>query len=109
MKKFCLSLDLIDDPELISEYEKYHQNVWPEVKQSILDSGITNMEIYRIQNRLVMIIDTNENFSFETKNELDNNNPKVQEWEKLMSKFQQQLPDSKPGEKWLLMDKVFSL
>ena len=109
MKKYCLALDMVDDPELIAEYEKYHQNVWTEVKQSILDSGITNMEIYRIQNRLVMIIDTNENFSFETKNELDNKNLKVQEWEKLMSKFQQQLPDSKPGEKWLLMDKVFSL
>lgn len=109
MKKYCLALDMVDDPELIAEYEKYHENVWPEIKQSILDSGITNMEIYRVQNRLIMIIETNENFSFENKNELDNNNPKVQEWEKLMSKFQQQLPNSKPGEKWLLMDKVFSL
>lgn len=109
MKKFCLALDLIDDPKLISEYEKYHQNVWPEIKQSILDSGIINMEIYRVQNRLMMIIEADENFSFEAKNELDNNNTKVQEWENLMSKFQQQLPNSKPGEKWLLMDKVFSL
>ncbi|MFL9832527.1 L-rhamnose mutarotase [Chryseobacterium terrae] len=109
MKKYCLALDMVDDSELIAEYEKYHQNVWPEIKQSILDSGITNMEIYRIHNRLIMIIETNENFSFEYKNELDNNNPKVQEWEKLMSKFQQQLPHSKPREKWQLMNKVFSL
>lgn len=109
MKKYCLALDLVDDPELIAEYEKYHQNVWPEIKQSILDSGITNMEIYRIQNRLIMIIETNENFSFEIKNELDQNNPKVQEWEELMWKFQQQLPNSKEGEKWRLMDRVFTL
>ena len=46
MNKFCFALDLIDDPELIAEYEKYHQNVWTEVKQSILNSGIINMEIY---------------------------------------------------------------
>ncbi|WP_312389116.1 L-rhamnose mutarotase [Chryseobacterium sp.] len=109
MKKYCLALDMVDDPELIAEYEKYHQDVWPEIKQSILDSGITNMEIYRVQNRLIMIIETDESFSFERKKEMDNNNPKVQEWEGLMSKFQQQLPNSKPGEKWQLMDKVFSL
>jgi L-rhamnose mutarotase len=109
MKKFCLALDLIDDPELIAEYEKYHQNVWPEVKQSILNSGITNMEIYRVQNRLFMIVEADENFSFEAKNEADKNNVKVQEWEELMWKFQQQLPNSKPDEKWQLMEKIFSL
>jgi len=109
MKKFCFALDLIDDPQSIAEYEKYHQNVWQQIKQSILDSGITSMEIYRIQNRLMMIIEVNDHFSFEAKNELDKNNPKVQEWEELMSKFQQQLPNSKPGEKWQLMDKIFSL
>ncbi|MDQ0593520.1 L-rhamnose mutarotase [Chryseobacterium ginsenosidimutans] len=109
MKKFCLALDLIDDSELIAEYEKYHQNVWPEVKQSILNSGITNMEIYRVQNRLFMMVEADENFSFEAKNEADKNNSKVQEWEELMWKFQQQLPNSKPGEKWQLMDKIFSL
>jgi len=109
MKKFCLALDLIDDPQSIAEYERYHQNVWPQIKQSILDSGITCMEIYRIQNRLMMIIEVNDHFSFEAKDELDKNNPKVQEWEELMSKFQQPLPNSKPGEKWQLMDKIFSL
>lgn len=109
MKKFCLALDLIDDPELIAEYENYHQMIWPEVKKSILDSGIVNMEIYRVQNRLFMIIEADENFSFEAKNEFDKNNAKVQEWEELMWKFQQQLPHSKTGEKWKLMDKIFSL
>jgi L-rhamnose mutarotase len=109
MKKFCLALDLIDDPELIAEYENYHQNIWPEVRQSVLDSGIINMEIYRVQNRLFMIIEAEDRFSFEAKNDLDQNNPKVQEWEELMCKFQQQLPHSKEGEKWQLMDKIFSL
>ncbi|SIQ91364.1 L-rhamnose mutarotase [Chryseobacterium sp. RU37D] len=109
MKRYCLALDLIDDPKLIAEYEKYHENIWPEIKQSILDSGITNMEIYRAQNRLFMIMETDEGFSFEAKNEADKNNPKVQEWEELMWKFQQPIRHSKPGEKWQLMDKIFSL
>lgn len=109
MKKFCLALDLVDNEKLVAEYEKYHQNIWPEIRQSILDSGITNMEIYRVQNRLMMIIEADENFSFEAKSEVDRSNPKVQEWEELMWKFQQQLPNSKPGEKWKLMNKIFSL
>jgi len=56
-----------------------------------------------------MIMEVNEHFSFATKAEADRQNPKVQEWENLMWKFQQALPDAKPGEKWLLMEKVFKL
>lgn len=109
MKRYCLALDLVDDPALIAEYEAYHQAVWPEIKASILDSGITNMEIYRLGNRLFMIMDTTDLFSFDTKSEMDRNNPKVQEWEQLMWKYQQALPQAKPGEKWLLMNKIFQL
>ncbi len=109
MRRYCLALDLNDDQKLISEYEDYHQNVWPEIKKSILDSGITSMEIYRTGNRLFMIMETNDNFSFEKKAAMDNSNPKVQEWEKLMWKFQSALPWAKDGEKWVMMDKIFTL
>jgi L-rhamnose mutarotase len=67
------------------------------------------MEIYRTGNRLFMIMETNENFSFEKKEAMDNANPKVQEWEQLMWKYQQGIPGSKPGEKWVLMKKIFDL
>ncbi len=107
MKKHCLALDLKDDPELIAAYEEYHRNVWPEVLQSLSDSGIQNMEIYRISNRLFMIIEVEDSFSFEQKAKLDKGNVKVQEWEVLMWEYQQALPIAKPGEKWLPMDKIF--
>jgi L-rhamnose mutarotase len=107
--KYCLALDLKDDPQLIHEYEKYHQHVWDEIRKSITDSGITNMEIYRTGNRLFMIMETNENFSFEKKAARDHADPKVQEWEQLMWKFQQPLPWAKDGEKWILMEKIFQL
>lgn len=108
-RKYCLALDLIDQPELIKEYEKYHQQVWPEIIKSIKDAGIVQMEIFRTANRLFMIMETNSNFDFEKKAKDDRSNPKVQEWENLMWKYQQALPGSKPGEKWILMDKIFSL
>jgi L-rhamnose mutarotase len=107
MKRYCLALDLKDDPALIAAYEKYHEDVWPEILESIRDSGIENMQIYRTGNRLFMIMEVNENFSFEAKGKADSSNDKVQEWEKLMWKYQQSLPWAKPGEKWILMEKLF--
>jgi L-rhamnose mutarotase len=107
MKRHCLALDLKNDVELIAAYEEYHRNVWPEVLQSLSDSGIQNMEIYRISNRLFMIIEVKDGFSFEDKAKLDANNTKVQDWEVLMWNYQQALPIAKPGEKWLPMDKIF--
>jgi len=109
MKRYCLTVDLKDDAELIAEYEAYHREVWPEIKQSILDSGITNMEIYRFDNHLFMIMETNDSFTFERKAAMDAANVKVQEWEQLMWKFQQPLKNAKPGEKWVLMEKIFEL
>jgi len=109
MKRHCLTVDLKDDAELIAEYEAYHREVWPEIKKSILDSGITNMEIYRFDNHLFMIMETDDSFTFERKAAMDVANAKVQEWEQLMWKFQQPLKNAKPGEKWVLMEKIFEL
>lgn len=107
--RYCLALDLKDDPALIREYEYYHKSVWPEIKKSISDSGIIDMQIYRTGNRLFMIMEVDDTFSFTRKESMDGINEKVQEWEQLMWKFQQPLPWSKPGEKWVLMDKIFQL
>ena len=108
-RRYCLTLDLKNDPGLIAEYCRHHESVWPEIKKSILDSGIEAMEIYLLGNRLFMIMEVNDRFSFQSKTLADNSNPKVQEWETLMWKFQQPLPQAKPGEKWLLMDQIFKL
>ena len=108
-RRYCLALDLKNDPKLIAEYKKYHQKIWPEITQSIKQSGIEDLEIYLLGTRLFMIMEVNNSFSFEAKGTTDRNNPKVQEWEQLMWKFQQPLPQAKPGEKWLLMERIFKL
>jgi len=109
MKRYCLALDLVNDEQKVAAYEEWHSKVWPEIKASITDAGISQMEIYRTGNRLFMIMETSDGFSFEKKAAMDAANPKVQEWERLMWDFQQALPWAKPGEKWILMDKIFSL
>lgn len=107
MKKYCLALDLKNDPALIAEYESHHRKVWPEILESIRSSGIERMEIFRAFNRLFMIMEVNDSFSFSKKAKADAENAKVVEWEKLMWNYQQALPFAKPGEKWVLMEKIF--
>ena len=108
-RRYCLTLDLKDDPALIAEYRKHHEKVWPEIIKSIKNSGIEVMEIYLLGARMFMIMEVNESFSFDAKAAADRANPKVQEWEQLMWKFQQALPQAKPGEKWIRMERIFKL
>jgi len=107
--KYCLALDLVKDAALIAEYEAWHRDVWPEIKASILDSGIESMEIYRLEDRLFMIMEVSLEFSFERKAAMDAANPAVQRWEELMWKYQVAIPGGKAGEKWRLMDRIFLL
>jgi L-rhamnose mutarotase len=109
MKRYCLTLDLKNDPQLIAEYDAHHRAVWPEVLRSIRDSGITAMQIYRLGTRLVMIMETTDAFDFEKKAAADSSNVRVQEWESLMWRYQQALPGSAAGEKWKLMENIFDL
>jgi L-rhamnose mutarotase len=109
MRRYCLTLDLKDDPELIQEYRRRHEQVWPEITESIRNSGMVDMEIYLLGTRMFMIIEAGDGFSFAAKAEADRNDPRVQEWEELMWKFQQPLPQAKPGEKWILMEQIFKL
>ncbi len=107
--RYCLALDLKEDPQLIKEYEDHHKKIWPEIALSIKQSGITSMEIYRLQNRLFMIMETTQDFSFEQKQIADDQNPTVQKWEQMLWHYQQALPGSKEGEKWRLMNKIFEM
>ena len=108
-RRFCLTLDLKDDPALIAEYKHYHEKVWPEITQSLKDAGVLDMEIYLLGTRMFMIMDVDAGFSFIKKANMDLDNPKVREWEDLMGKFQNPLPNASPVERWQVMEKVFEL
>ena len=108
-RRFCFALDLKDDPDLIQQYEAYHRpdGIWPEITAHLHRVGIKLMEIYRTGNRLFMIMEVRDDFTFEKKDKLDEGNPKVAEWEALMWTFQQALPWATKYEKWVVMEPIF--
>lgn len=109
MQRFCLTLDLRPDPDLIAQYVEHHRAVWPEIQQSIRDAGVLDMQIYSSGNRLFMIMDTSDDFTLERKAAMDAANPKVLEWERLMGRFQQVDQSADPTTRWVRMHKVFQL
>ena len=109
MPRHCLTLDLKNDKIAISEYKRYHVKIWPEVKQSLFDAGVEQMEIYLLGTRMFMIMDVNDSFSLSAKAAKDLANAKVQEWETIMHGFQQQLPEARADQYWMEMERVFSL
>ena len=108
-EKYCFALDLKEDETLMEAYIEHHKKVWPEILQQIKSTGVELMEIYQVSNRLFMIMETTADFSLEAKAAMDKSDPKVQEWEELMSNYQQVLPNAKPGEKWVQMELIFNL
>ena len=111
MKRYCFALDLKEDPELIEEYKRYHtaEHIWPKVLERVCAEGVLSQEIYLTGNRMFMILETTDEFSLDAKKTADLESTEMQEWEKLMWKFQQPLPHAEPGEKWVRMEKIFDV
>jgi L-rhamnose mutarotase len=109
MPRYCLTLDLQDDPSKIAEYKRHHQKIWPEIRDSLFAADVTAMEIYLHGTRLFMIMDVSADFSFEKKAAMDASNPKVLEWEALMGIYQAVAAGSDPVRRWQPMEQVFDL
>lgn len=109
MKRYCQTLELINDPFLIAEYEREHQHVWPEIQAGMKKVGILNMQIFRHENILFMIMDTEDDFEWEKDMIRLAHLPRQEEWEAYMSKYQKVHPRATSAEKWKRMCKIFEL
>ena len=111
VKRYCQTMDLKDNPELIAEYVKRHSEAeaWPEIRDGIREVGILEMEIYILGTRLFMIVETPLDFDWETAMARLAILPRQAEWEAYMSIFQQADATATSAEKWQLMDRMFYL
>lgn len=109
MKRYCQTLTLVDNEELIAQYVEAHAHVWPEIKAGIREVGILDMQIYIRGNVLFMIVDTVDDFDWEKDNARLATLPRQAEWEEYMSRFQQAKKTATSAEKWQLMERIFKL
>ncbi len=111
VKRYCQTLSLKNNSELIAEYRKIHsrERAWPEIREGIRSVGILEMEIYILGTRLFMIIETPLDFDWETAMNTLSHLPRQEEWEEYVSEFQICAPGSTSSEKWKLMERMFYL
>lgn len=111
VKRYCQTLQLKNDPELIAEYKLWHgrERRWPEIPRGIKAAGILEMEIYIHGNTLFMIVETPLDFDWDLAFGKLAKMERQQEWETFVSRFQQTDPDSSSSEKWTLMERIFNL
>lgn len=110
-KRFCKTLTLHDDPQLIEEYIKAHARgvVWPEITRGMLEVGILDMEIYLVGTRLFMIMDTVPDFNHEKAMTDLASKPRHSEWEAYVSRFQRTSADASADEKWQGVERIYKL
>ena len=111
VKRYCQTLDLKDNPEMIAEYRKRHSETehWAEIREGIRKVGILEMEIYILGNRLFMIVETPLDFAWDTAMQHLATLPRQAEWEEYMAVFQVCNPGASSAEKWKLMERMFYL
>lgn len=109
MKRYCRTLELSADPELIERYCEAHAHVWPEIQKGIREVGIIDMQIYRLGREVFMIMDTVDDFDFEADMARLADFPRQKEWEAYVSGLQGCDPDTPATVKWQLMERIFKL
>lgn len=111
VKRYCQTLDLRDNPELIAEYRRRHsqEHIWKEIPEGIREVGILEMEIYLLGTRLFMIVETPLDFDWDTAMARLGTLPRQAEWEDYMAEFQLVKAGMSSAEKWQLMERIFHL
>ncbi|HBW4584748.1 TPA: L-rhamnose mutarotase [Klebsiella aerogenes] len=108
-RRLCQALDLVDSAEKIAEYQRLHERIWPEVSGHLRAHGVLDMEIYRLGTRLFMVMEVAGDFDGERFAQHSLNHPVIQRWEALMWQYQVPTPWTPAGEKWVSMERIFSL
>ena len=107
MKRYCQTLTLVDDEEMIAKYVEAHKHVWPEIIEGQRQVGILDMQIYRKGRQLFMICDTVDDFDWQRDRACLAGLPRQAEWEAYVSQFQGCAADARSDEKWQMMERIF--
>ncbi len=110
-KRYCKTLQLENDAELIEEYKKLHAmgNAWPEITRGMKEVGVIDMELYLDGTTLFMIMDTEEAFDHDNAMTRLAALPRQSEWEATVSHCQKSSESSSAKDKWKLVERIYKL
>ena len=111
IKRYVQYLAISDDPELLTQYKKWHSEEyhWKEIRDGIRKVGILEMEIYLLGNHLTMIVDAPVDLDWQAAMNRLATLPRQAEWEAFVSKFQGCSSEARSDEKWRPMERIFHL
>ena len=111
VKRYCQTLDLRDNPELIAAYRRVHSSEehWSEIRDGIREVGILEMEIYILGTRLFMIVETPLDFDWDSAFSRLATLPRQAEWEAYVASFQNAEAGASSDERWRMMERMFYL
>ncbi len=110
-KRFCQTLRLQGSEEDIRMYEALHSEAqhWREIRDGIREVGILEMEIYRHEDVLVMIVEVPVDWDWDSAMARLATLPRQQEWEQTVAKYQVCNAGDTSDDKWKLMRRIFRL
>lgn len=104
-ENIILTANLVNDPVLQQEYMQYHADQfteWPEVSAGFCKAQFQQLQVFRNGRQLMLVISIPKGASLDELNpKTTENNPRVDEWNKIMSKYQEGIVGTKPGEVWV--------
>jgi hypothetical protein len=105
-----LTANMVADKKLQQEYLDYHATQfqkWPEVSRGFCNASFQELLIYRNGRQLVLIISIPKGESLDKLNpKTTENNPKVDEWNNIMKKYQEGIEGTKKGETWVFLKQL---
>jgi hypothetical protein len=100
-----LTCNLVADKKLQQEYLNYHATQfekWPEISKGFCNASFQQLLIFKNGRQLVLVISIPKGESLDKLNpKTTENNPKVDEWNKIMGKYQEGIEGTKKEETWV--------
>jgi len=109
-KDYLLTTNLVDDSVLQQDYMEYHRTQfeeWPEVAQGFCNADFQQLLVFRNGRQLLLVISIPADKTLDELNpKTEENNPRVVEWNKRMSKYQEGIEGTSPDETWVFLENV---
>ncbi len=111
-ENIIMTANLVQDTILQNEYMEYHRTQfekWPEISKGFANADFQQLLVFRNGRQLMLVISIPKGKTLDELNpKTSENNPRVNEWNQNMAKYQEGIEDAPKGSTWVEFQKVNS-